>query len=73
MNFGEIDLRRATGCYLAHTIKVEAGTFKKGHLLSDDDVDQLLSSGIRRVLVAEIVAGDVHEAEAALRVATPLR
>ncbi|MEP1443844.1 MAG: molybdopterin-binding/glycosyltransferase family 2 protein, partial [Hyphomicrobiales bacterium] len=43
------------------------------HLLSDDDVDQLLSSGIRRVLVAEIVAGDVHEAEAALRVANAVQ
>ena len=73
MNFGEIDLKRAAGCYLAHTLKVDAGTFKKGHLLSDDDVDMLLSCGVGRVLVAELVQGDVHEAEAALRIANAVR
>ena len=73
MNFGEIDIKRAAGCYLAHTLKVAKGTFKKGHLLSEDDVDVLLSCGIDLVLVAELGKGDIHEAEAALRVANAVR
>ena len=73
MNFGEIDLKRAAGCYLAHTLKVASGTFKKGHLLSEDDVDVLLSCGVGRVLVAELGKGDIHEAEAALRIANAVR
>lgn len=69
MNFGEIETKRAAGCYLAHTHKTAARTFKKGHLLSDADVDLLVSSGIERVLVAELGGDDVHEADAARRVA----
>lgn len=68
MKFDEVKTSKATGCYLAHALKGENIRFKKGHLLSSEDVQALIKADIQRIIVAEFDASDVHEAEAAQRI-----
>ena len=60
---------------LAHDLtKVVPGgfkgpAFKRGHIITKDDIPELLSTGKEHVFVLELVEGQVHEEEAALRIA----
>jgi molybdenum cofactor cytidylyltransferase len=65
MKFGEIELREAQGTFLAHSIKHESGVFKKGRVLSGEDIALLEKSGVDKVFAARLEPGDVPEDEAA--------
>ena len=72
MIFGEIDVREAQGSFLAHSVKHQGGMFKKGRVLSSEDIALLEKSGVTKVFVARLEPGDVPEDEAAGRVAAAI-
>ena len=69
MKFGPVATADAAGAYLAHSIKLDRGALKKGRKLAAEDVDALLAAGVDTVIAAKLEIGDVHEDEAARRLA----
>lgn len=69
MKFGPVALADAEGAILAHSLGLAGGRFRKGRTLSGDDVRRLREAGVTEVIAARLEAGDVHEDEAATRIA----
>ena len=69
MEFGELPLARAEGAILAHSVRHDGGMFKKGRVLTADDIGLLAASGVVSVFAAKLGAEDVPEDEAAAAVA----
>lgn len=71
----KIPVREAVGSVLGHDItriipgKVQEVAFKKGHVIREEDVPELLKLGKEHIYVWEPVPGMVHEDEAAVRIA----
>ncbi len=71
----KVELDEAVGMVLGHDItKVVPGKFKgpafrRGHIIKKEDIPELLSIGKEHVYVMELEEGEVHEEEAALRIA----
>lgn len=68
MKFGEFGLADATGAILAHGIAIDGQRFKKGRVLSPDDIAVLRKAGIETVVAAILEPGDVSEDAAAQRI-----
>ncbi len=69
MRFGPTPLDEAEGAILAHSQSVGDSRFKKGRRLSPDDIAALRAAGRDHVVAARLGPGDVHEDEAARRIA----
>jgi molybdenum cofactor cytidylyltransferase len=71
MKFGPLPVEQSEGKILAHNIAGPNGrrAFRKGKLLSAKDINELLHEGYKSIYVAEIMANDVDENEAACKVA----
>ncbi|MFQ5985256.1 MAG: NTP transferase domain-containing protein [Alphaproteobacteria bacterium] len=69
MKFTSLSIDQAEGAILAHSVRLATGTFKKGHVLSTDDIAVLSDAGLREVTVARLDADDVGEDDAARAVA----
>lgn len=69
MQFGDIPAAEAEGAILAHSIRSAGLSFKKGRVLSAEDIGALRQAGIRKVVAARLDEDDVHEDEAAARLA----
>jgi molybdenum cofactor cytidylyltransferase len=69
VKFGAVPASEAEGAILAHGLKAEDRTFKKGRVLDRRDVDDLLAAGIAAVIAARLEEGDVGEDEAARTIA----
>ncbi len=69
MTFGELPLDDAEGAILAHSLKHDAGMFKKGRTLTADDIAVLKASGVGHVFAARLSPDDVPEDDAAAAVA----
>ncbi|MPY69232.1 MAG: NTP transferase domain-containing protein [Alphaproteobacteria bacterium] len=69
MKFGDIPVCEAAGAILAHSLRVGGVRFRKGSLLSPDDVAALEDAGIDSVTALRMEPGDLGENEAAGRVA----
>jgi hypothetical protein len=71
----KVRVEDAIGMPLAHDLtKVVPGgfkgpAFKRGHIITKDDIPELLSIGKEQIFVLELAEGQVHEEEAALRIA----
>jgi molybdenum cofactor cytidylyltransferase len=65
MKFGAIPVSEALGAILAHGVKHANGVFKKGRVLSAEDLAVLQSADVASVTVAQLGSGDVPEDEAA--------
>ena len=63
MIFGEVPVGEAEDAILAHTVRTQSLTLKKGTALSAADVRALGQAGYQTVMVARIEPGDVMEAE----------
>ena len=63
MEFGEIPVDRAEGAILAHTVKHAGCVFKKGRVLSAEDVAAIAAAGIGKVFAARLGPDDVPEDE----------
>ncbi len=72
MKFGRIGAAEAEGAILAHSLRLDAGVFKKGRVLSSDDVAALVEAGVETVVAARLETGDVPEDTAAKRIADTL-
>ena len=69
MKFGPVATRHAEGGILAHSLRTDSFSLKKGERLTDVHVAALQAAGFAEVVVAQMEAGDVSEDEAAARVA----
>ncbi len=65
MKFGETPIEGAAGAILAHGLSFGGRRFRKGRVLSDDDISALHAAGIDSVVAARLEADDVGEDEAA--------
>jgi molybdenum cofactor cytidylyltransferase len=65
MKFGSVAVEDALGCVLAHSVKLNSWTLKKGKVLSQVDIDSLLAENLQHVIAAKLDASDVPEDEAA--------
>lgn len=71
----KVKLDKAIGMVLGHDVtKIVPGKFKgpgfhRGHVIRKEDITELLSMGKEHVYVMELEKGEVHEEEAALRIA----
>jgi molybdenum cofactor cytidylyltransferase len=72
MRFGDIPLDEAVGAILAHSHRVDGRNFKKGRVLSADDVAALRAANRQSVIAAVLDSDDVPEDEAAGRLAVAL-
>lgn len=69
MKFGPVAAGAAHGAIAAHTLRLKDHIIRKGSVLSHVDVEALLQADVTSLVVAQLEAGDVHEDEAALRLA----
>ncbi len=69
MIFGDVPVAEAQGLILAHSVRLPGGAFKKGRVLSADDIQALLAAKIETVSGARLEPDDVGEDEAAQAVA----
>jgi molybdenum cofactor cytidylyltransferase len=65
MKFGSVAVADAEGAVLAHGLSVASVVFKKGRVLTSQDIAMLQTAGVAQVTVARLEPGDVHEDEAA--------
>ncbi|MCY0894792.1 MAG: molybdopterin-binding protein [Alicyclobacillaceae bacterium] len=78
MKYKEIPVEDAIGLTLAHDMtQIVPGEFKgtafhKGHVIQEEDVPRLYDMGKRHIYVLELEAGEVHENDAAIRMANAL-
>jgi len=72
----KIAVEDAVGMTLAHDLtKVIPGKYKgvpfpRGHVIGEEDVPRLLDMGKRYIYVLELLEGEIHEEDAARRIAT---
>lgn len=72
----EVTVENAIGTVLAHDLtqiipgQYKGPKFKKGHIITEEDVPVLLSMGKKHLFVLEKDDTDVHENDAALRIAS---
>lgn len=69
MRFGPVKIGEAEGAILAHSLKAGKATFRKGRRLSPADLAALAEAGVTEVIAAVLEADDVHEDEAAAKLA----
>ena len=73
-----IPLDQAVGKVLAHDIteirpgQFKGAAFKKGHIIREEDLNHLRRLGKEHLFVLQMAAGEVHEDEAATRLARAL-
>ncbi|CCQ75117.1 NTP transferase domain-containing protein [Magnetospira sp. QH-2] len=72
MKFGSFPLAEAEGLILAHSLRLIDFSFKKGRLLSKEDISRLEKAGLTHVGAARLDPGDMRENAAAEAVARAL-
>ena len=71
----KVEVENAVGLTLAHDVTriIPGGSkgpaFRRGHIIREEDIPQLLDIGKEHVFVLRLEEGEVHEEEAALRIA----
>ena len=73
MKFGPVPLAEAEGAIAAHSLRHKSGVVKKGTRLTRDVIDRLAAEGVSEVVAARLGSDDVHEDEAARRIAAVLK
>ncbi|MGO4728136.1 MULTISPECIES: NTP transferase domain-containing protein [unclassified Inquilinus] len=73
MIFGTLSTTEAAGAILAHTVAAGDMVFRKGRRLSEADAATLRAAGVQEIQAARLERGDIHEDQAAERVATVLQ
>jgi predicted O-linked N-acetylglucosamine transferase (SPINDLY family) len=69
MKFGPVPVSEAEGAIAAHSLRLKTGVIKKGTRLTSELVARLVEEGVREVVAARLDPADVHEDEAARRIA----
>ena len=73
MKFGDTKLDGAEGAILAHSVRLADGAFKKGLILTADDIAKLRGAGYQSVVAARLEPGDLGENDAAAHIAAACR
>ena len=74
----KVKLNKAIGMVLGHDVtKVVPGKFKgpafrRGHVIREEDLPELMSIGKEHIYVIDLDEGEVHEEEAAMRIANAI-
>ncbi len=68
MKFGEFPLAQVLGGTLAHSVRLESGIMKKGHILTETDIKLLSENKITHVMAALLEPSDMTEDAAATRI-----
>ena len=72
----EVTVEQAVGTVLAHDLtqiipgEYKGAKFKKGHIITEEDIPVLLTMGKKHLFVLEKDDDDVHENDAAYRIAS---
>jgi molybdenum cofactor cytidylyltransferase len=69
VKFGPVAIGAAEGGILAHSLRTDSLTLKKGERLTRAHIETLQTAGFKNVVVAQLEAGDITEDEAAAHVA----
>lgn len=69
MEFGPVHPADCSGAILAHSVDAGGKRFKKGRVLSPGDSAALMKAGVSEVIVCRLSDNDVHEDEAANKLA----
>ena len=69
MQFDRFSLADALGAVLAHAVKAGDAVLRKGHRLTQSDLERLRAAGVASVVAARFDSTDVAEDEAAQRLA----
>jgi len=72
MKFGTVPVEKAKGTILGHSVQLGGRRLRKGAVLTGDNIEELLKSGISEITVATLDAGDMPENEAASRLSAVL-
>ncbi|MFZ1682364.1 MAG: 4-diphosphocytidyl-2C-methyl-D-erythritol kinase, partial [Rhizobiaceae bacterium] len=72
MKFGPVATGDSNGAYLAHSVAAGSLRLRKGRLIGEADIRALLEAGVTDIIAARLDADDVHEDEAASRIARAL-
>lgn len=72
MQFGRVPVASAAGGILAHSVRYNGKTLKKGTVLSAEQIGLLADAGVESVVIARLEATDLDENEAARLVAARL-
>jgi molybdenum cofactor cytidylyltransferase len=72
LKFGPTPISQAEGAILAHSVAVGKIRFKKGRVLSEQDITALREAGTHHVIAAQLEDGDIHEDAAAAALAEAL-
>src|ERR1041385_8460123 len=72
MKFGPVAVADAEGGIVAHAVRAGELLFKKGRVLTTNDVAALKSGGVEQLVVARLETDDIPEDEAATRIARKL-
>src|SRR5688572_12752256 len=73
MKFGLVPIGEAEGTIAAHSVRHASGVVKKGTRLTAEQIVRLRAEGVAEIVAAQLDPGDVHENEAARRVAEVLK
>ena len=70
----KINVKDAIGMELCHDITAirdgfKGAEFKRGHVITEEDIPRLLNLGKKQIFVWEENAGEIHEEESAIRLA----
>lgn len=70
----KVRVEEAVGMELCHDITAmrngfKGALFKRGHIIQEEDVEELLNIGKQHIFIWEDNAGEIHEEDAALRMA----
>ncbi len=72
MKFGSAPVRDAKGAIVAHAVRLDGLSLKKGHVIDAADQAALSRAGVESVIAARLEPGDVGEDEAATSLAEHL-
>ena len=70
MKFGTMPLDEALGAFLAHGVRSGDLIFKKGRVLTADDIEALERAGVATVMACKLGPDDIAEDNAAARIAS---
>jgi len=72
VKFGTVPVDDALGGIVAHSVRAGATFIRKGTRLGEDEIARLKSAGVHEIVAARLEPGDVHEDEAAHRLAAAI-
>ena len=60
MKFGDTPLDEAAGAILAHSLRFGNGSFRKGRVLTADDISTLRAAGLETVVAIRLDADELN-------------